>query len=877
MKYFILSTLLIWQFTCFAQNGGHKTFEQMKKEHNEGVQKMRDDYQQTVTQMRKEYDDYVKKINADFSNYLKGNFEEYDQKESIEKPVEEPKPIEQPDFKPEKKPVDKPIERPVPKPPKIEWASAPANSIAPITKQPESAANFKQDININFFGTTANLAIDKRMGGLALSAVSPDGFVNYWKKFTATYYQTYIESLITYSEITNLNDWGIYILIKKTATQLFSDRNNRNIWMWAMLNQAGYQAKIGYHNNSICLMLPFIQEVYEKPYYKIEGNNYYVINNSLGKNSLLTYAKNFGGATKKIDLHLPFSLNFSETSNNISKNTSLPQLSQPLKLRMNKTVIDFLASFPQTDKGVYLNAAMSQSIKEDLYEKIASQLKGKSEADGVTYLLNYLHNSFEYKTDRDQFGKEKMFFPDEIFYYPFSDCEDRAVLFTKLVNDLLGLDVIALTYFSHMSAAVAFNTPIEGHSLIVDGRKYTVCDPTFLNAPIGSVMPQYEKYTPLAIKINNNSESNNVWQSITYMLEKNNDGKIYINDRAIAENGSFVVSGWYENGTKIGAKTLSTLGNTRDLWYATFSSEGRMEWFLPVKCSGSAFTQAFGVGKKGNVYSLINYSGTININQREICSNANGAHLVLGLSNKSYPILHENIDFNAPEGQKLAFYGKYKPDGTKVDLVSFPTDKVRFASNITVDSNNDVVVRGVVGEIEGLTTEVPIMLGGASFSAEQQIESYTTDYKERAFSHKVAGLFATIKLLSQNGGSISGSSVQNLLRKNNPGFSTKNPSIYKSITSMQFVINKSGVVNIKTASKKNISLDVMRIKNNSNMQIVKSSASSYKMKFINGVEVGKAFIWYKLNSITLNKDGSLVFDYDDDHTKKRMAITDIVD
>ena len=92
------------------------------------------------------------------------------------------------------------------------------------------------------------------------------------EKFVDTYYQLYVESLVDYAEQTNLNDWGIYKLVEKSAEELFTSTNNREMWMWGILNQAGYQVKIGYSGNTVCLLLPFMQQVYEKPYYNIKGN-----------------------------------------------------------------------------------------------------------------------------------------------------------------------------------------------------------------------------------------------------------------------------------------------------------------------------------------------------------------------------------------------------------------------------------------------------------------------------------------------------------------------------------------------------------------------------------------------------------------------------
>ncbi|WP_143525169.1 hypothetical protein [Labilibacter marinus] len=880
-KFTLLLVSILWMnLWTQAQTTEKDPFEKMNKAYEAKMQGMEQEYAQKMERMQKEYENKMKRMNAAFESYLKKGFKEVEQTEEVVKPVEVPKPIDQPAYV--AKPVDKvttPTElAKVPKPvaPDLQLVDAPAYSIAPIIASPEGMQSYKQTLSVDFFGSEAKLAVDNRTHKLALSSVKPKAFANYWDDFTGVYYQIYIESLVAYAQETNLNDWGIYQLVDISSRKLFSNSNDREIWKWAILNQAGYQAKIGYSGNSVALMLPFMQQIFEKPYYSINGTNYYLLDSKLGNKNLYTYEDNFAGAAKKIDLHLPYSLNFSDPSNVVVKKTKLPKEDESLKLSMDKTIMAFLASYPQTDNTVYLNAAMSGSVKDALYEYIQPRISGMSETESVTYLLNYLHNSFEYKTDRDQFGKEKMFFPDEIFYYPYSDCEDRTVLFTRLVNDLLGLDVVALTYFSHMAAAVSFSQPIEGYNFDVAGQTYTITDPTYINAPIGAVMPEYEGYKPIAIKVNNNNRMGNIWQMIAKSIEKDNSGNIFISNRQMSESGKYIVSGWFSDEINIGNENYQSAAGTRDLWFATFSEKGKIEWFLPVQCSNYGFTQAFNVGKKGNVYALINYAGSVNINQRRLCESETPAHLILGLSDRAHPILTENINFEVPEGKKLAFYGKYRPDGSKIDLLSFSTDKVRFSSQITVDSNNEVVVRGIVGEVEGLTKDVPITLSTADYNAESQLETYLKNYQQQEMNKHMASIFAAIQLLSNNGGSISGLTVHSLLKKNNPTFSKTNPDVYKGLLSLQFVLNEGGIINIETYKKKNVSLFSMRIKDNSNMQIVQSGDDAYQLKFLNGVDVGKAIIWYNLNSVTLSSNGDMLFDYDDDHTKKKASINEVV-
>lgn len=84
---------------------------------------------------------------------------------------------------------------------------------------------------------------------------------------------------------------------------------------------------------------------------------------------------------------------------------------------------------------------------------------------------------------------DRAFFAEETLFYPYCDCEDRFILFSRLVRDLLGLDVMLVYYPGHLATAVAFGEEVKGDCLLLDGRKFTVCDPTYIGAPVGRTMP----------------------------------------------------------------------------------------------------------------------------------------------------------------------------------------------------------------------------------------------------------------------------------------------------------------------------------------------------------------------------------------------------
>ena len=107
-------------------------------------------------------------------------------------------------------------------------------------------------------------------------------------------------------------------------------------------------------------------------------------------------------------------------------------------------------------------------------------------------LLDFVQTAFDYATDQEQFGYERPLFGDESLYYPKNDCEDRSILFAILVRDLLGLDVVLVHWPGHLATAVHFPEEVDGDYFTVEGRRYTVCDPTYIGAGIGETMPQFQ-------------------------------------------------------------------------------------------------------------------------------------------------------------------------------------------------------------------------------------------------------------------------------------------------------------------------------------------------------------------------------------------------
>ena len=117
-------------------------------------------------------------------------------------------------------------------------------------------------------------------------------------------------------------------------------------------------------------------------------------------------------------------------------------------------------------------------------------IEGKDEIAAANVLINFVQTGFQYKTDGEQFGRERSLFGDESLYYPYCDCEDRAILYSILMRDLLGVKAALVYYPGHLATAICFsNGKVYGDYIEVGSDKYTICDPTYIGANVGMTMP----------------------------------------------------------------------------------------------------------------------------------------------------------------------------------------------------------------------------------------------------------------------------------------------------------------------------------------------------------------------------------------------------
>lgn len=394
------------------------------------------------------------------------------------------------------KPQATPV-KPQPVAPKAEPTTPAKPQATPVKPQPKPKAKpamqsslqkeFYPSVAINYCNT--RLYIDASMKGVINITSSQECAVaDGYEALCRSNYKPLIANCQQAQKDFRLNDWGVFLFVKTAAEALCNDENSCIVMQQFLLNELGYRAKMARRGdrNQLLLFVATDCMVYGHPYFTKEGLNYYNIN---GTEACTFYMCNQDSKKAKTPVAMRLNNVPALNSGVVSRQRTNKAGNVSVSVNVSKSLMDFYASMPQCDYGVYAKAPVAGSLAQEVLGTLRPLVQGKSEVDAANLLLNFVQTGFKYATDEEQFGFEKPFFVEELFYYPACDCEDRSVLFGWLVRELLGLDVVYLDYPNHIATAVQFKGDVKGDFLTVDGKRYTVCDPTYIGASIGMTMP----------------------------------------------------------------------------------------------------------------------------------------------------------------------------------------------------------------------------------------------------------------------------------------------------------------------------------------------------------------------------------------------------
>lgn len=845
-----------------------QTFEEFVRQRESEFQQFKQEREAFIRQMEQQYKDYVAKRDKEFTEYLNRRWEEYQVFAGMIKD-EKPKPKVIPDHDataPTPPPRTLPVS--IPERPVIALP-VPAPDI-PIIQQPEPERFPTRSISFDFYGNRVSLTYDPNMLVQVPGEINNRQISRYWSNASNSNYNHLVNQLSEYSRKMNLNDWGYYLLVKTFSSRLYNHSDNGAVLMsWFLMNRSGYSARAAYYENQAILMLPSLQTIYQKPFQVFDGIRYYMVQGSAP--AIFTYEEDFPDATKIIDMTISSPLNLGVNTATRHLIFKYGSAEHNLSINYCRNTISFYKDYPQVEIPVYFDSAVSPTAQESLAENIMPLIDGLNAIDAVNLLLNFSQTAFEYKTDQEQFGYEKFFFVEEVLHYPYSDCEDRSVFFAYLIRELLNKKVIGLEYPDHIATAVHFAVNPGGDYVLYNNEKYIVSDPTYINAPVGLTMPKYADIKAAVIEIDDTPYYSRlaalIWDEIRAAGGYRGGNR---RDLVFDDMGNAYATGFFKGSAQFGDTQLSSENGSNGVFLAKYSSDGLLKWVRQPDWQNNAIAYHLAIDSNKNVYFSGTYNDQITFANTTLKASDQADVFIAKYSNNG------NFLWAAKAGvdtlntaTQYMFVARFDESGHHLGLDVYMENSDYNGYGISFAQNGQVYLSGSAFANTGLHLASMAYETVSEFDPVRGLKEENDRLLDQGYDRAIAGLFAAINLIKLNNVVIPGQSVQEAFDRYNPSFKRRAPIVYNAIGNINFLKNDQGVVLITTDGGGSITIDYLRIRNNSSIKITEFSNGNTQLDVLSGLQVGKAILWYDLNFVRLLKDtGDLLFDYSRNNTQR---------
>ncbi len=468
--------------SCSATTNANDDFQQWMQQQSAGLQVQ-----------QKEFQDYRDKRDKEFTAFLKAQWKAVDivkgeVRDETPKPVSIPVAPDVPLSPDAGQPDVKPVSVIVPDTQAVK---------KPVVAPPVVRARGKR-ADINFFGKALVFYFDDRLTKTVRQRMNKETISDYWSSLSRADYEDLLQQLKAQKQALQLNDWAYAALIYQLAENINHKRRNESALLsWFLMTKSGYRARVAYNDTAVYLLLPSRQEMFEVPYFTFSGKRYYAVafdGKPRQPGRVFTYDGEYPEVTNDFDMRVTEVAGSSDQPGRRHLSFSFEGKQYNIDVNYDRGRIKFFHSYPQLGLPMYFGSAVYKPTATPLQKQLAAYMQGMSEQQAVNFLLRFVQTALEYETDEKQFGEENYLFPEETLFYPYSDCEDRAILFAWLVRSLLNLEVVGVEYPGHVATAVHFRQTVKGDAVSYRGLSYTIADPTYINARVGMTMPDLRQY-----------------------------------------------------------------------------------------------------------------------------------------------------------------------------------------------------------------------------------------------------------------------------------------------------------------------------------------------------------------------------------------------
>ena len=306
----------------------------------------------------------------------------------------------------------------------------------------------------------------------------------------------------------NLSDWAYVKMLDRFAIANLDRTNEAVLLMYSLLTQSGYGALLNaVGNGQLRISYQTDAFVYDKVLFNYNGHNFFLFGDSINIDDAFIRIAQEG---KPINFRYQGEMKLAQKLSKPRIIKSLRDSTFTFTIQVNKNLVDYYGEMPtvyyndnfMTRWSTIANYPLEQHLRNTLVREMKQKIEGLSQRDAVDKILSWIQgrtdlkrmnpnqDCFLFAFDIEVWGYDRNFYPEESLYYPYYDSEDRAILFSRLVRDVVGLDVVLVYYPGHLSTAVCFTEgDVKGDFLMFDNRKFIICDPTYIGSFVGEEMP----------------------------------------------------------------------------------------------------------------------------------------------------------------------------------------------------------------------------------------------------------------------------------------------------------------------------------------------------------------------------------------------------
>jgi hypothetical protein len=386
----------------------------------------------------------------------------------------------------------------------------PVQPVPPVTPvQPQPTTPVKpapQQWAFTFFGT--EMAVRQLQTGPNLgSRVTASTVADAWKRLAGGDGDAFVQDCLQLRDRYDLCDWAYILMLDSLTTRAYPrDKNNATLLMAYAFASSGYKMRMATTGSRLYMLFASQHTIFEQSYFTLDGDRFYTYACHEAKLQICT-----AGFSREQPLSLKIASlpHFAESPSPARKLTAKNVQGFTVISSVDRNQLRFFDTYPTSTVGsdmmsrwaLYAHTPLSDRATQTLYPQLRALLKDKTTVASVQALLSFVQTAFVYEYDDKVWGGDRAFFADETLYYPYCDCEDRSILLTHLVRDLLGLRCALIYYPGHLAAAIEFPADQQpsGDAISLNGQRFVICDPTYIGAPIGLTMPGMDNSTAKAV------------------------------------------------------------------------------------------------------------------------------------------------------------------------------------------------------------------------------------------------------------------------------------------------------------------------------------------------------------------------------------------